>query len=273
MNDRALLLRMAVVSTILFGFYLALVQVALWLGLGWAPIVVGLVLFVTVQYVIGTRGVLHQIAAADIPEEDFAAFVEEYERTAESMGFEEPPRLMVAWLGVPNALAVGRKGNGTVILSAELIYLLDFDEAAAVAAHELAHLKNRDSIFMVIGESLSTLIGLAVILVIGISDNPLVNLFALVLGMISKLFTMLFVLALSRYREYAADRDAAAAMGSGDPLARALRKIEVSTDPSRAAVPENVNALCFSPISKGLLTGLLSTHPPTERRIERLQLL
>jgi heat shock protein HtpX len=79
------------------------------------------------------------------------------------------------------------------------------------------------------------------------------------------------VLALSRYREYAADRDAAAAMDTGDPLARALRKIESNTDPEQAQAPDNVSALCINDYDDGLLATVLSTHPPVEKRVERLE--
>ncbi len=270
MNDTNLLARMAVVSTVLFGFYLLLVRAGMAVGLGLPTIVGGLVLFVAVQYWIGTRGVVRQVGAVPLPEDDFAAFVEEYERAAAEMGFGDPPELMVAEMGVPNAFAVGRKGNGTVVVSAELLELLDFEEAGAVVTHELAHLNNRDSVLMVVGESVSTIVGLTVMLVLGASDSFVLDVIAYLLGLVAKFLVTLFVLALSRYREYAADRDAAAVLRSGDPLARALRKID-RFDASAATVPANVSALCIASVDDGVLATLLSTHPSIERRIERLR--
>lgn len=271
MNDTNLLVRMSVVSAMIFGFYLLLVKVGLAIGLGLPFIVAGLVLFVGIQYLVGTRGVLRQVDAIDLPEDDFRAFHEEFEAAATEMGFDEPPRLLVAEMGVPNAFAVGRKGKGAVVVSEELIELLDFDEAAGVTAHELAHLKNRDSIIMVIGESISTIIGLLVMVTLGASDSLLLDILAYILGIITKLFVMLFVLALSRYREHAADRDAAAAMGTGDPLARALQKIDDYNNAGQATVQTNVSALCICSFEDGLLATLFSTHPSTEKRIDRLQ--
>jgi heat shock protein HtpX len=124
---------------------------------------------------------------------------------------------------------------------------------------------------MVIGESLSTMVGLLVFLVVGASDSLLLDILAWILGTLAKLFVMLFVLALSRYREYAADRDAAAVMNTGDPLARALGKIEKYSAGREATVTSNVSALCIYSVEDGLLAKLFSTHPSTEKRIERLQ--
>lgn len=273
MNDRQLLVRMSITSTVIFAFYLALVYVALQIGLGLPVIVGGLVAFVAIQYVVGTRGVLRQVGARKLPRDKFGAFYEEYEATAEEMGFEDPPRLMIAPMGVPNAFAVGRKGNGIVVVSATLVDALDFDEAVAVTAHELAHLKNRDAILMVVGESISTIIGLFVMLVFAVSDNVVVTAVGWILGVFAKASVMVFVLALSRYREHVADRDAASVLGSGDPLARALRKIDTVASGSDTTLQTNVSALCIYSGDRGLLDVLFSTHPSVDERVERLESL
>lgn len=275
MNDRGLLLRMSVVSTILFGFYLLLAWIGLSLGLGLPVIGGGLVVFIGIQYVVGKWSVVQQVGAKPLPADEFAAFHEAFAELSEEMGFSEPPKLMIAELGAPNAFAVGRKGSGVVVVSPELIELLDFDEAAGVVAHELAHLKNRDSVMMVVGESISSIIGWGVFLIAVVSDSFILNIFAWLLGTVTKLIVMLFVLALSRYREYAADRDAAQALGTGGPLARALQKIDrhMEAHPPENQTAAHVSALCISPQDRGLLASLLSTHPPMERRVERLESL
>mgnify|MGYP000548431213 CR=1 FL=1 len=273
MNDRGLLLRMSVVSTILFGFYLLLAWIGLSLGLGLPLIVGGLVVFIGIQYVVGKWSVVQQVGAKPLPRDEFAAFHEAFEELSEEMGFAEPPTLMIAELGAPNAFAVGRKGSGVVVVSPELIELLDFDEAAGVVAHELAHLKNRDSVMMVVGESISSIVGWGVFLLAVVSDSLILSLFAWVLGTVTKLIVMVFVLALSRYREFAADRDAAQALDTGGPLARALQKIDAHMEehPPENHTAAHVSALCITPQDRGLLTTLFSTHPPTERRVERLE--
>jgi heat shock protein HtpX len=85
-------------------------------------------------------------------------------------------------------------------------------------------------------------------------------------------FVMLFVLAISRYREYVADADAKRAIGSGDPLARALEKIQRGNEHARESkVDEQVAALCIFGEGHSALAKLVSTHPPTEKRIKRLR--
>lgn len=271
MDELQLRIRMAIVGTFIFGFYLVLVKAGLAVGLGIEYVVGGLVAFVALQYWLGTRGVVRQVGAVPLPRSDFEAFYREYERAADEMGFSNPPTLYVAPMGTPNAFAVGRKGKGTVVVSATLLDLLDFDEAGAVVAHELAHLKHRDSVVMVIGESVSTVVGLVVTLLVSVSDSIIVDLVGIVLGMVAKLFVLLFVMALSRYREYAADRAAASVLETGDPLARALAKIHAAGTEER--LPANVSALCITAGDGGLLSRLLSTHPPADRRIERLERL
>ncbi|WP_181685966.1 M48 family metalloprotease [Halorhabdus salina] len=275
MNDRGLVVRMAFVSTVLFGFYLLLAWIGLSAGLGLPVIIAGLGVFIGIQYVVGKWSVLYQVGAKPLPRDEFAAFHAEYERISEEMGFDEPPRLLVAEMDAPNAFAVGRKGNGTVVVSPALLELLDFDEAIGVVAHELAHLKNRDSVIMVVGESISSIVGWGVFLLGALSDSLIVSIFAWILGTIAKLFVMIFVLALSRYREFAADRDAARTTGEAQPLAEALRKIDthIAEHPPENATAAHVSALCIAPQDRGLLATLFSTHPSTDRRVEQLESL
>ncbi|MDY7081155.1 MAG: M48 family metalloprotease, partial [Halobacteria archaeon] len=82
---------------------------------------------------------------------------------------------------------------------------------------------------------------------------------------------MLFVLAISRYREYVADSDAARHIGTGEPLARALEKISSVGKQKDAELNDSVNALCIFGGDRGLLATLFATHPPTEKRIEKLR--
>ncbi len=270
-RDTKLMLRMGVASSVLFAFYLGLVMVLREAGLGIEFIVAGLALFVLVQYLLGTKLALISVGAKPLPRDDFEGFYEEFESLAEQKGFSKPPRLMVAEMGVANAFAVGRRGNGTIVVSKSLLQALDFDEAAAVVAHELAHIDNRDAILMVLGESIASVIGLLVTLVFGITDNFLMDVIAVILGTLARAVVMVFVFALSRYREYAADRDAARAMGEGETLARALKKIDAINGRSGAELNQSVSTLCIHSGDRGLLAKLFATHPSVESRIERLQ--
>jgi heat shock protein HtpX len=187
------------------------------------------------------------------------------------MGIDKP-RLMIASMGVPNAFAVGRKGAGTVVVSQELLRTLDDKEVEGVLAHELAHIRNRDVVMMVLGQGVASIVAIVAqwaVLLTG--DNDIADFFlAIVVGQITQMLVMLFVFAISRYREYVADGDAADAIGTGEPLARALEKISRGAERGESTVDDQAAALCIFD-DRGGLANLLSTHPPVEKRIERLR--
>jgi heat shock protein HtpX len=266
--------RMAVVGSILFAFYAVAAVVLMGMfGTDILPLVlVGSVLFVGVQYKVGKWMALRSVGAEDLPEDRFSEVHRRVEDLSGTMGIEKP-RLMIARMGVPNAFAVGRKGAGTVVISEELVRTLDVDELEAVLAHELAHIRNRDVVMMVLGQGVASIVAIVAqwaVLLTG--DNDLADFFlAIVVGQITQMLVMVFVFAISRYREYVADEDAASAVGGGAPLARALRKISRGNERAReSAVDDQVNALCIFGDGSGL-ARLFATHPPIEKRIERLR--
>jgi len=265
-------MRMLLAGSILFAFYAALVGLAIsiW-GFDIWPIALAATAFFGVfQYVLGKKMALWSVGAEDLDETQYRQVHSAIERMSRDMGIEKP-RVMKAQMGVPNAFAVGRKGAGVVVISEELIQLLDQDELEGVIAHELAHIRNRDVIMMVVGQSIASMIGIAVYFLTVMGER---NFGAMIMGWIlssiAQTIVMIFVLAISRYREYVADEDAAEVIGRGEPLARALEKI--SNAGQDAKVDENVSALCiFGGGEKSLLRKIFSTHPPTEKRIERLR--
>ena len=273
MRHLGLTARMAVVGSILFAFY-AVAAVVVMGVFGWPLwlVLLGSVAFVGVQYKVGKWMALRSVGAEDMPEDRYPEVHRRVESLARDMGIEKP-RLMVARMGVPNAFAVGRKGAGTVVVSEELLNTLSADEWEGVLAHELAHVRNRDVVMMVLGQGVASIVAIVAqwaVLLTG--DNDLADFFlAIVVGQVTQMLVMVFVFAISRYREYVADADAAEEIGSGEPLARALEKISDGNERARdSAVDTNVNALCIFGERKGI-ARLLSTHPPIEKRIERLR--
>ena len=266
---------MAIVGTLLFAFYAAagLVVYAMF-GEGAIPLVlVGSVVLIGFQYKIGKWAALRSVGAEDMPENgQFQRIHQQVESMSRDMGIDKP-RLMIADMGVPNAFAVGRKGAGTVVVSRELLQLLEDDEVEGVLAHELAHIANRDVVMMVLGQGIASIVGLvAQFVVLLAGDNELADFFlAIIVGNLVQFFVMLFVLAISRYREYVADADARRAIGSGDPLARALSKISRGAEGRESKVDEQVSALCIFGTDGSFLSKIVSTHPPMEKRIERLR--
>jgi heat shock protein HtpX len=273
MRHLGLKARMAVVGSVLFGFYAVAAVVAMGtFGISLPLVLAGSVAFVGVQYKLGKWMALRSVGAKDLSEDRAPDLHRRVEELSRDMGIEKP-RLMVARMGVPNAFAVGRKGAGTVVVSEELLNLLDPDELEGVLAHELAHVANRDVVMMVLGQGVASIVAIAAqwaVLLTG--DNDIADFFlAIVVGQITQMLVMVFVFAISRYREYVADSDAADAIGGGEPLARALEKISQGNERARdSAVDEQVNALCIFGDGTGL-ARLFATHPPMEKRVARLR--
>jgi heat shock protein HtpX len=273
MRNAGLKLRMVIVGGILFAFYLA-AATALSAMFGVDLLLVlaaGLLLLPPLQYKLGKWMALR--GAEEMPETgQYAAVHRMTESLSRDMGVEKP-RLMVMEMGVPNAFAVGRRGAGVVCVSTELLGLLDRDELEGVIAHEIAHIRNRDVVTMVVGQSIAMIVGYVAYFAVlmGGERNIGSYLLAIVASSIANTLVMVFVMAISRYREYVADDDARRAIGSGDPLARALEKISRGAEGREPKIEDSVNALCILNADRSLLQRVLSTHPPTEKRIERLR--
>jgi len=290
---------MAVVGALLAGLYLVAVVAAMAaFGQGILPIaIVGSLLLVGAQYKIGKWAALRSVGADDLSEQQYPQIHQFVERVCREKDMKKPS-LKIADMGVPNAFAVGRRGNGTVVLSTELIQLLDRNELEGVIAHELAHIDNRDVITMQLGQGIASIVAIvAQYIVLLTGENDLADFFlAVVVGNIVQFISMLFVLAISRYREYVADADASDVLGRGEPLARALEKIQGGNQQAQqstgraqhgrgpanrrgrghqrsrdANVDQQVSALCISSPDRGFLQRIVSTHPPMEKRIQRLR--
>jgi heat shock protein HtpX len=292
---------MAVVGTLLAGFYLVAVAAAIAaFGQGILPVaIVGSIVLVVAQYKIGKWAALRSVGAEDLSEQQYPQIHQFVEQVCREKDMKMPS-LKIADMGVPNAFAVGRRGNGTVVISRELIQLLDRDELNGVIAHELAHIDNRDVITMQLGQGIASIVAIvAQYIVLFTGDNDFADFFlAIVVGNIVQFIVMLFVLAISRYREYVADADAKGVIGQGEPLARALEKIQQGNQQAQqstrraqdgresanrrghgrgnrrsrdANVDQQVSALCISSSDRGFLQQIISTHPPMEKRIQRLR--
>ncbi|MBX0325101.1 M48 family metalloprotease [Halomicroarcula sp. F13] len=273
MTDFGLQLRMLVVGAILFAFYIfAGTALSVLLGLPLIPVLlVGILVVPAIQYKLGKWLALRK--AKDMPDDQRFGYVHQMvRRLCRDMGIDEP-RLMTMDMGVPNAFAVGRKGAGVVVVSTELMQLLDDDELEGVVAHELAHIKNRDVITMVIGQSIGMLVGYVAYFAVLFGGERNIGswILAMVASSVANALVMVFVLAISRYREYVADADARQAIGTGEPLARALEKISRGAEGRESTVEDSMNALCIFNADKGMFERLFSTHPPTEKRIQRLR--
>lgn len=188
------------------------------------------------------------------------------------------PVVAVAPHDQPNAFATGRSPEKAVVaVTTGILKYMPQDELEGVIAHELAHIKNRDMLITTIAAGIAGAIGYLPYLMLfgggrrdGEGGHPVVQLVIVLLGPIA---AMIIQMAVSRQREFAADRTAAEIMGTARPMVNALRRLDqmshqIPMNVAPAAAPlAQVNPLAMQ---GGGFSRLFSTHPPTAERIAAL---
>ena len=235
--------------------------------------------FAIAQYFFSDKLALRSMGAREVDPEEYPELHRTIDRLSQQADLPKPA-VAVADTQVPNAFATGRnKSNATVAVTTGLLRTLDRDELEGVLAHELAHVKNRDVMVMTIASFLSTIAFFIVRWGWLFGGNnrqgggaPVIV--AILVSLVVWIVSFLLIRALSRYREYSADRGAAVITGKPGALASAL----VSIDGRMDRVPEEdlreeaeMNAFFIIPIRSGFIGRVASTHPPTEKRIDRLR--
>jgi heat shock protein HtpX len=194
------------------------------------------------------------------------------------------PRVAVIDTDVPNAFATGRSPkHAAVAVTRGLWQRLEPQEVEGVLAHELSHVANRDVLIMTVASFFAMLAGLLTRFGLysgmfggGRRDNNSVPVWLIVLlvSVVTYFISQLLILAISRYREYAADRGSALITGAPEHLMSALQKIsnEMFRIPQRdLREVERMNAFFIIPASvKGSVSSLFMTHPPLEKRLAAL---
>src|SRR3989344_3741461 len=191
------------------------------------------------------------------------------------------PRLYIVESAQPNAFATGRnEKNAVVAFTTGILTLLNKEELKGVIAHEISHVKNKDILITTIAATIAGVISYlanmaqwAMIFGGGRDDDNRANMLSLILLMIiTPIIAMLLQMAISRSREYLADESGARILKNPKGLATALAKLHkgVQTTPMRKGDRATASLFILNPFSaKGVFT-LLSTHPPVEERIKRL---
>jgi heat shock protein HtpX len=183
------------------------------------------------------------------------------------------PRVAIIPMMTPNAFATGRNPDHAVVAATTgILQLLDDDELEGVLAHELSHVKNRDTLIMTVAAVLASAISFAAYAAIftrSRDGNPLIG---ILIFLTAPLAATLLRLALSRNREFAADATGANICGKPEALARALQKLEHGSNarPMQGTNPSTASLFIVNPLRGGGARKLFSTHPPTQERVERL---
>ena len=291
-RDRGLTLRMSFTMLLLALMYVAFIGLLFATGLPWFIVLVFALIAVIFQYYGSDRIVLMTTGAKEVTAEEEPQLHAMVERLAAMADMPKPKKLAIMETHVPNAFATGRNPkNAVVAVTRGLLSRLTEKEIEAVLAHELIHVKNRDVMVLTWASLIVIMAGYLMQMLFWLSlfggfgggrdrqgggGQAAMIMLAVYVGTILVYFvSQLLILALSRYREYSADRGSAILTGAPMQLASALSKL--SDDMYR--IPEkdlrqveHANAFFIVSALKGKnMAALLSSHPPVEKRIERLQ--
>ncbi len=190
------------------------------------------------------------------------------------------PKVYIADNPQPNAFATGRSPeHAAVCVTTALLQKLDMEELAGVLAHELSHVKNRDTLTMTltatIAGAVSMLANFAFFFGGGRNRNPLGLVGLLMITILAPIAAMLVQMAISRTREFEADRMGAELSGRPLWLASALKRIEWSAaqieNPEADANPATAHMFIVNPLHGGGLSNLFASHPSTRDRVARLE--
>jgi len=284
-GDTQLSIRMFIVMFLLTAVYLAFLWVLWEAGVGMVTLIFIAAIMAGVQYFMSDKLVLWSAGAHIVSPEQAPELHSMVERLA-AMADLPKPQVAIMDTPMPNAFATGRSPSHSVVaVTTGLLNRLDANEIESVLAHELTHIKNRDVMVITIASFLSTVAFLVMRMFMfsGMgygygrrrdrdsgSAILLVYLAALVVWVVS----YLLIRALSRYREYAADRGSAIITGAPSELASALIKISgvMQRIPERdLREAQGMNAFFIVPALTGAsFIELFSTHPSLEHRLERL---
>jgi len=278
-KDTGLQVRMTLTMFLLGAVYVVLV-VAL-LSAGASGVLVGVIAggLLLLQFFTSDKLALHAMGAREVTPQEAPEFHAMIERLCVQADLPKP-KVAVADTKMPNAFALGRSPkSASVCATTGIMDLLSPAELEGVMAHELTHVQNRDVLVMTIASFFATVASYIVQFGFffggGGDDDDNASFFVLILVSLA-VYAVSFVLlqALSRYREFSADRGASIITGRPSALASALMKISGGMDriPERdmRASAELSAFYIFPPKVKSSLAGLFSTHPPMEKRIEAL---
>ncbi len=258
----------------------------LWRGTGGMSVFLGIAVVMNgVAYWFSDRIALASAQAREVSPAEAPMLFRLADRLALQYGVPRP-RVYVSPDPSPNAFATGRNpSHAAICVNDGLLRILDEEELYGVLAHEFGHVRNRD---ILISSVVAVLAG-TITLIANVAQWGLMfggyggrddrqqgagsAIVGLLMIIVAPIAALLIQLAISRSREYQADRTGAEVSGDPLALASALRKLERASQaiPSQTAQPAFAHLYIVNPLSGGTFAGLFSTHPPIEERIRRLE--
>jgi len=282
-RDNGLTARIIVSFAILTVLYLVFLSVLAYVGLGAIPIAVIAGIMILAQWYFSDKIVLWSTGAKIVSREQFPELHDLVERIVARNNLTKP-RIAVINTKMPNAFATGKTPKSSIVtVTTGLMDQLETEELEGVIAHELSHIKNRDVLVLTLASLFSTIAWYLMqsSLYGGMyggygrrRDGGGGMLLVLLVAIITWFVSFLMIRAISRYREFVADRDGALMTGKPSKLASALLKISgtmkrIPTQDLRQM--EGMNAFFIIPaLSGSSFANLFSTHPPVDQRVKKL---
>lgn len=285
-RDNGLTIRMILSFAILALLYIIFLSVLVYLGVGFIPIMIIASLMILAQWYFSDKIVLWSSGAKVVTRDQFPKLHDMVERIVARNNLPKP-KIAVINTNMPNAFATGKGPKSSVVaVTTGLMDILDDpEELEGVIAHELTHIRNRDVLVLTLASVFATVAwylmqfgfygGLHGGMGYGRDRNSGgTMIIVIVVAILVWVISFLIIRAISRYREFSADRGAAQMTGKPVKLANALMKISgsmrrVPTKDLRQV--EGLNAFFIIPAISGSTIGnLFSTHPPTEKRVQKL---
>ena len=288
-RDAGLTARMIVSFAVLTVLYIIFLSVLAYVGFGAIPIAVIAGIMILAQWYFSDKIVLWSTGAKIVSREQFPELHDLVERIVARNNLSKP-RIAVINARMPNAFATGKTRKSSIVaVTTGLMDQLDTEELEGVIAHELAHIKNRDVLILTLASIFSMIawylmrFGMYGAMFSGGggggygrrgNEGGAAMLLILLVAILTWIASFLIIRAISRYREYVADRDGALITGKPSKLASALLKISgtMKRMPTRdLREVEGMNAFFIIPALSGdALTNLFSTHPPVAQRVKKL---
>src|SRR5215208_733091 len=283
-RDTGLTARMIVSFAILTILYIIFLSVLAYVGVSAIAIAVIAGIMILAQWYFSDKIVLWSTGAKIVSREQFPELHDLIERIVARNNLSKP-RVAVINTRIPNAFATGKTPKSSIVaVTTGLMDQLDAEELEGVIAHELAHIKNRDVLVLTLASLFSMMAWY--LMRFGMfggmyggqgrrgNEGSGAMLLILLVAIVTWIVSFLIIRAISRYREYVADRDGALITGKPSKLASALLKISgtMKRIPTRdLREVEGMNAFFIIPaISGDALTSLFSTHPPVAQRVKKL---
>ena len=280
-GDSGLRARMGLSFVILGILYVIFLSILHYLGVGYIPLAIIASVMILAQWYFSDKIVLWSSGAKIISREEYPKLHEIVERLSTNNGLPKPKVAMVN-SNVPNAFATGKSPKSSLVaVTTGLLELLDDDELEAVIGHELTHVRSRDVLVLTLASLFSTVawylmqFGFYGGLQTRDRNSAGSGVIVLLVAIVTWVVSFLIIRAISRYREYSADRGGAIMTGKPDKLATALLKISGKIKvipPNELKNVQKLNAFFIIPaLSGSSIANLFSSHPPVEKRVQKLK--